>query len=156
MLPVVRLRVGGAQPVPLSSIDGAFVRFNVGALVRFSEGALVRFNAGGALETSRLGAAVISRAGATPVKSRLGGAGVTLRPGRAELVRLCTPVMLFVKLCTPVMLFVKLCAPVMLAEVRLAILLACRCELASSLVLSRSGSGPMLTCDQGSGIPTIP
>ena len=108
MLPVVRLRVGGAQPVPLSSIDGAFVRFNVGALVRFSEGALVRFNAGGALETSRLGAAVISRAGATPVKSRLGGAGVTLRPGRAALVRLCTPVMLFVKLCTPVILFVKL------------------------------------------------
>ena len=80
MLPVVKFRVGGAQPVPLRCVDGAFVRF--------SEGALVRFNAGGALETSRLGAAVISRDGATPVKSRLGGAGVTLRPGRAELVRL--------------------------------------------------------------------
>ena len=139
MSPAVKFRVGGVQPVPLRSIGGAFVRFNVGALVRFSEGALVRFKAEGALEMSRVGAAVISRAGATPVKSRLGGAGVMLRPGRAEVVRLCTPVMLFV----------RLCIPVMLAEVRLAILLACRCELASSLVLSRSGSATMLTWNKG-------
>ena len=134
--------------VPFRVIDGAFVRFKAGALVRFRLGALVRFNAGGALEMSRLGAAVISRAGAaTPVKSRLGGAGVTLRPGAAEVVRLCTPVMLFVMLCTPVMLLVKLFTPV---EVRLAILLACRCELTSSLVLSRSGSATILTYDQAS------
>ena len=89
-LPDVKSNIGGAQPVPLSVIEGA--------LVRFKAGAPVRFNAGGALETSRVGAAVMSRWGATPVKSRLGGAGVMLRPGGAEVVRLCTPVMLLVKL----------------------------------------------------------